>query len=313
VGEFFHALRVFGDDLAAVHWQYLAIALVLHVLKLTLRAVAWRSILGACYPHYRVGFWSTFGAYAAGVGVNSVAPARSGDVVKLYLIKHRIPGSSYATLTPTLLVETLADFVIATGLVVWALWIGALPAHEVYSRLPSVDWAFFVRHRETTAAVIFLVLAAGLLAFFHFAGRDSEFRARVVLGFAILRTPRRFAVGVVVPQLLSWVLRIASMYYFLLAFGVVASVHNSLLAQVVDSLSTLFPATPGGAGTKQGLIVFLFDGEAVSKSLLLAFSVGMNVAIVVFNLVLGAAALFVMARTFSWRRIRVAQAREEKA
>jgi uncharacterized membrane protein YbhN (UPF0104 family) len=203
--------------------------------------------------------------------------------------------------------------VIATGLVVWALWIGALPAHEVYSRLPSVDWAFFVRHRETTAAVIFLVLAAGLLAFFHFAGRDSEFRARVVLGFAILRTPRRFAVGVVVPQLLSWVLRIASMYYFLLAFGVVASVHNSLLAQVVDSLSTLFPATPGGAGTKQGLIVFLFDGEAVSKSLLLAFSVGMNVAIVVFNLVLGAAALFVMARTFSWRRIRVAQAREEKA
>jgi glycosyltransferase 2 family protein len=312
VGEFFHALRVFADDLAAVHWQYLAIALALHLLKLALRAVAWRTILRACYPQQRIGFWSAFGAYVAGVGVNSIAPARSGDVVKLYLIKHRIPGSSYATLTPTLLVETLADFVIAGALILWALSIGALPAHEVYSRLPTVDWTFFVRHRKETAAGFFFLAAAALIAFFHFAGRDSELRARVSLGFAVLRTPRRFAFGVVGPQLLSWVLRIASMYYFLLAFGVHASVHNAFLAQVVDSLATLFPATPGGAGTKQGLIVFLFAEEAVSKSLLLAFSVGMNVAVVAFNVVIGAVALFLMARTLSWKRIRVAHAQDEK-
>ena len=34
-----------------------------------------------------------FGAYVVGVGINSVAPARGGDVVKLYLIKHRIPDA----------------------------------------------------------------------------------------------------------------------------------------------------------------------------------------------------------------------------
>jgi glycosyltransferase 2 family protein len=312
MGEFFHALRVFGDDLAAVKWQYLAIALALHLLKLVFRAVAWRTILRASYPDQRVGFWPAFGAYAAGVGINSVAPARGGDVVKLYLIKHRIPDSSYATLTPTLLVETLADFVIATALIVWALAIGALPAHEVYSRLPSVDWGFFIRHREETTAALFILAAIGLFAFFHFAQRGSELRQRVARGFAVLHQPRRFAFGVVLPQLGSWVLRIASMYYFLLAFGVNATVHNALLAQVVDSLATLFPATPGGAGTKQGLIVFLFAGEAVDKSLLLAFSVGMNVALVVFNLIVGLTALFLMARTLRWKRIKVAQAQEER-
>ena len=83
-------------------------------------------------------------------------------------------------------------------------------------------------------------------------------------------------------------LRIASLFFFLQAFGVHAIVHNALLAQVVDSLATLFPATPGGAGTKQGLIVFLFRGRGgLDSSLLLAFSVGMNIAIVVFNLVSG--------------------------
>jgi uncharacterized membrane protein YbhN (UPF0104 family) len=91
-----------------------------------------------------------------------------------------------------------------------------------------------------------------------------------------------------------------------------ASIHNALLALVVDSLSTLFPATPGGAGTKQGLIVYLFRGGAYSKSLLLAFSVGMNIALVVFNLACGLVALFMMARTISWRRLRTAQAAEQE-
>ena len=312
MGEFFHALRVFGDHLASVEWQYLAIALGLHFLKLVFRAVAWRAILMASYPGQRIRFRTIFGAYIVGVGINSVAPARGGDVVKLYLVKHRIPGSTYATLTPTLVVETITDFVIASCLIIWALAIGALPAAEVYSRLPSVDWGFLISHREWTAAVLLILIVAGVIAFFHFAASGSDARRRVALGFAILKRPRRFALGVVVPQLASWVCRIASVYYFLLAFGVIATLHNAFLAQVVESLATLFPATPGGAGTKQGLIVFLFHGEGVSESLLLAFSVGMNVALVVFNLLLGAIALLLMARTLRWKGLRVAHAEEER-
>ncbi len=313
MGEFFHALRVFGDDLAAVQWQYLAIALGLHLLKLVFRAIAWRTILRASYPGRPISFWSTLGAYVAGVGVNSIAPARGGDVVKLYLIKHRIPDASYATLTPTLLVETLADFVIAGG----ADPLGARDRRPAGARgllAAAVGRLGLLHpHRKETAAAFCILASIALIAFFHFAQRGSELRARVSRGFAVLRQPRRFALGVVAPQLVSWVLRIASMYYFLLAFGVNATVHNALLAQVVDSLATLFPATPGGAGTKQGLIVFLFASEAIDNSLLLAFSVGMNVAIVVFNLIAGAIALFMMARTISWKRIKRAQAQDAQA
>ena len=149
--EFFHAFKVFGDHLAAVEWRWLAVALGLQFARLFFRAIAWRTILVAAYPEERVRFWSAFGAYVAGVGINSIAPARGGDVVKLYLIKHRIKDSSYATLTPTLVVETLADLVIAGALIVWAFWIGVLPAHQVYSRLPSVDWGFLLSHRQWTA------------------------------------------------------------------------------------------------------------------------------------------------------------------
>ena len=310
MGNFFHAVRVFGDHLAAVHWEFLAFALALHLLRLFCRAIAWRAILTAAYPESPPKFRSAFGAYVAGVGVNSIVPARAGDAVKLYLIKHRIPDSSYATLTPTLVAETLFDFVVGLGLMVWALSLGVLPTHEVYSRLPSVEWGFFLRHEKWTAIGVAVLLTIAVIGFTVFLEKGDDFRARVGRGFAILRDPPRLLTRVVVPQAASWGLRIGTVYYFLHAFGVHASIHNALLAMVVDSLATLFPATPGGAGTKQGLIVFLFAGQAVSKAALLAFSVGMNIATVVFNVVIGALALFGMARTLSWRRLRAAQAEE---
>ena len=58
MGEFFHALRVFFDQLASVGWTALAIALGLHLTRVLLRTIAWRNILRASYPEERVP-WAT--------------------------------------------------------------------------------------------------------------------------------------------------------------------------------------------------------------------------------------------------------------
>ena len=260
MGSFFHAVHVFWDHLAAVRWQFLALALALNFGRLIFRAIAWRVILMAAYPGERIRFRSVFGAYLVGVGVNAVVPARGGDAVKLYLIKHRIRDASYATLAPTLVAETLLDAVIAACLIGWAISIGALPTHQVYSRLPSVDWGFFVKHAEATAIGLALLVGAAVIGLIVYLEHGGASQGRIARGFAIMRDPRRLLRGVVLPQLISWALRIACIFYFLKAFGVEANIHNALLALVVDSLATLFPATPGGAGTKQGLIVYLFRG-----------------------------------------------------
>ena len=313
MGHFLHAAGVFFHHLAAVRFDYLGIALACHVAKLVFRSWAWRAIVSAAYPDARLKLRSVFGAYMAGVGVNSIVPARGGDVVKMYLVKHRIDGASYATLTPTLVVETMFDFVVAGCILVWALAIGALPARQVYSRIPDVDWKFFLRHDRLTLILVGVLAFAGLVALIWARRRWADFKARVTRGFAILHDRSRFVVQVLFPQAVSWVLRIASLVFFLKAFGVPATVHNALLVQVVDSLSTLFPATPGGAGTKQGLTEFLFRGRGVSHTLLLAFSVGMNIAIVVVNLVLGLLAIGLMAKTLSFKRLRIASRADQQA
>jgi uncharacterized protein (TIRG00374 family) len=297
VDEFFHAVRVFFNELAGVGWGALAIALGFHVAKVLLRTVAWRNILRAAYPESRVRLAPVAGAYVAGVGVNSVVPGRGGDLVKLYLVRHRVPNATYATLASTLVAETVLDLVLATGFFLWALSIGVLPSIHT----PSFDWGWLF-HNSKAAATVIAALTVAVIYFSWRASRSSELKERFGRGFAIVRDRRRFLREVASWQLVSWVCRIASLYWFLKAFHVHATVHNALLCQVVDSLSTLLPFSPGGAGTKQGFLVAILHGQA-STARLLAFSIGQYAAVTVFNVVLGAAVIFVMMRTLRLREI----------
>jgi uncharacterized membrane protein YbhN (UPF0104 family) len=291
VGEFFHALKVFGDELASVAWGAIAIALGFHLVKLLLRAIAYRNILRASYPDENIRWAPVTGAYVAGVGVNSIVPGRGGDLVKLYVLRHRYPATNYATLGSTLLAETLLDFVLATLFFLWALSIGVLPSIHT----PSFDWRWLLEHSKATAIIVAALTVFAIWLSWK-ASRSESFRERLGRGIAILHDRRRYMREVASWQLLSWVCRIASLYWFLRAFHINATVHNALLAQVVDSLSTLLPFSPGGAGTKQGFLVAVLHGQA-STARLLAFSIGMYVAVTIFNVVIGAIAIFLMLRT----------------
>ena len=98
LGAFFHAVGVFFHHLADVSWGASGSRSLCHVIKLLFRARAWQNIIGASYPRTRLKFRAAAGAYIAGVGVNSIAPARGGDLVKLYLVKHRVREATYPTL-----------------------------------------------------------------------------------------------------------------------------------------------------------------------------------------------------------------------
>ena len=302
MGEFFHAVHVFFDHLAGVGWMALAVGLAIHFARLLTRTVAWRNILAASYPNERWRWRSVARAYIGGVGINSIVPGRAGDLVKLYLVHREQPATTYTTLASTLVTETLLDLVLATSIFLWALTQGVLPSLHVLPTIPAFDWGWLFRDPRTTA-IVAAALTVGAIWLWYWASQHvADFKQRVGQGFAILRDRRRYGREVVSWQLLGWVLRIASLYWFLRAFHVHASVHNALLAQVVDSFSTLLPFSPGGAGTKQGLLVYVLRGEA-SSSTLLAFSVGQYVAVTIFNVVIGAIAIFASLGTLRLRKI----------
>jgi uncharacterized membrane protein YbhN (UPF0104 family) len=305
VGKVIDAASTFFHHLADVHWVPLAVALGFHALRLFARVPAWRNIVRASYPELRVPRRTIAGAYLSGVGVNAIVPARAGDVLKLYLVHDRVEGTTYPTLGATLIVETLLDMVVAAGILAWALAIGVLPGLGVLPHLPQVDWSWPLRHKREAAIVAAVWVA--VLAMFAVIGirRAREFKARVRQGFAIFKSRSAYVRQVASWQLLSWAFRLASVYFFLQAFRVPATLHNALLVLAVQSLSTLLPFTPGGVGTQQGLLVYVFDraGTGIAGTLLLSFSIGMYIAVTVENIVIGFAALFLMLGTLRWRRI----------
>ena len=301
VRAFIDAAQAFFSAIASVAWIPLALAVIFHVCRLGLRVRAWQNILRAAHPGAAVSYWPVFGAYVAGVGVNSIAPARGGDLIKVYLAKQRLTSSAYPTLGSTLLVETLFDFVVATALFIYAISLGLLPGVPDLPNLPAFDWSFVIEHPRIAVFLGCVLLGAAILLVAWASHRVTAFKEKVTRGFAILGDRRAFLTQVVSWQAASWLVRAGAVYFFLRAFHIDAGVQTVVAVLVVQGLSTLLPFTPGGAGTQQAVLVFALRGTATTSAVL-AFSVGMQLVTVAANVVLGFGALAVMLRTLRVRR-----------
>ena len=303
--SFADAVEAFGVRVAAVHWTFLAAAVAFVLANLVLRSRAWQAILRAALPAERIRYRTAFGAYCAGVGVNAAIPARAGDVVKVFLVKRNAPTARYPTLVGTLVAETLFDFVVASGLLVWALWAGVLPGLRL-PEIPAFEISFAARHPWVTLAVaVMLGIAAILLA-----RRVRAFWREFGKGLAILHTPGRYLRSVVSYQALGWGCRVGGAACFLAAFHVPVSLESALVVQVAASLGSLLPATPGGLGPKQALLVVMLAGTA-ARTDVLAFSAGMEITVLVVNAALGLTCLALMLRHLRFREA-IAQARADR-
>ncbi len=297
----FHGVRVFIDDLANVSWTFLGIAAFFALLKIGCAGRAWQNSIIASYPDEHASYPMVFGALCAGSGVGAIIPAHGGDAVRVVIVKRRIPGSTYTTIASTLLVRAPFDMLAALSLFLLLLAVGVLPGHTLLPNLPVFDFSWFFGHpRETLiiAGTIVLILTALVLwawtAIF-------DFRDRVRQGLNGLFDWRYYLRHIVPWQAADWTLRIVMIFFALLAFHMPATVYNSLLAQGASNLSGLLPISPSGIGTEQALLVSILHGVA-PDSLIIAYSVGTRIMLILINVVLGFAAILYFFGTFRYQR-----------
>jgi glycosyltransferase 2 family protein len=303
IHSIWQALEVFFDHLAAVQWKWLAIGIACHLCKLLAVSRAWRNIIQAAYPKRRISWRQMFGAYVAGTGVNALIPARGGDVVRLFLAKHRIEGSTYTTLVSSSLLQTIFDMAVASCILLWAVTQHVLPGLDVLRSpsLPSLDYGWAFRHPTAGLILFGLLLLFGTALVAWIAERVEQFRAKVAQGFAAFSDRQYYLRHVVVWQLADWALRLATVFFFLKAFGIPATLHNALLVQVSQSLATVFPFSPAGIGTEQALLIYAFR-DVTSRSVALSFSVGMRVTLIIVNALVGFTAILLMTGTLRIRK-----------
>lgn len=309
--SFFDAAEQFFSNLAAVGWGSLAFALLLHGSNLTLRTRAWFGALRAAYPTQRFQWRHIWAAQITGTGVNSVMPAHSGGILRLYLAKRSIPRSSYPTVGSSFLVEAVFDISLGSLLIAYGFSKGIFPALPDFSKLPAFDIAFFVDHPQFAVFMMTLLPIAALAAFAILSVRVRAFWEHVRQGLVVLTDRHRYVRTVLIWQSAGWLCRVASIYYMLMAFNLPATIGNVGIVLAVQGASTLMPIAPQGAGVQQALLVKAFGGAAAGATVA-AYSVGQQLALAAFNVMLGFIALAIVFRTTDWRGL-IATGREEQA
>jgi uncharacterized membrane protein YbhN (UPF0104 family) len=306
--RFFNAAAEFFRHLSEVHWGSFGLALLCLLAMQLCRAWAWRNVLCAAYPEQRIGFLRLAAAYLAGAGINAIVPAHAGDVTKVFLAKRQIPDSSYPAVTSSFLVQTVFDTSVGILVLLYAISQGLLPPLPQIPHLPAFELSFWTGHPKATAFILGGLLLAIVLGIFFLAHRVRRFWARVRQGLVILTQPRRYMREVFAWQGIGWLFRFAAFWFFLEAFGIAGTVGNVMLVMSCQAIANIIPFTPGGAGAQQALLVATLKGP--TRAAVLSFSVGTQIAMAAWSVVLGFAAILLVFRTTDWRGL-IRQAQED--
>jgi uncharacterized membrane protein YbhN (UPF0104 family) len=300
--SFFDAVDSFFSSIGKVHFGSLLLALLAFTAYLSLRARASFNILRAAYPNTQFRYQQIWGAYFAGYGFNSVIPARGGDVIRLFLTKISVPGSTYPAVAATFAVELIFDVVMGLLILTFAFTQGAFPKPPDFSKLKAFDLSFFASHPKFALFFLTALALGTLIAFAVLSVRVQAFWRRVRQGLTIVFDRHRYLREVFGIQLGAWAFRFTAFWFMLEAFNVGASVKNVLLVLGVNAIGAAVPFTPQGAGVTQALFVKVFAGTATAATVA-AYSVGQQIAIALLTFSIGFASLVFIFKVRSFKEV----------
>ena len=288
--RFWNAAQTFFESISEIAWGYVAAALLLSLALQLARAHGWANALRAAYPRSRVSETGIAAAFLVGAGMNGILPARGGDALKIVLAKRSVERSSYPTIISSFARPVAVRHRDRAAVCCSTRSLrGSCPAPPRLPHLPAFEITFWAAHPEVLMLTL-TVIGIGIVVLIAILSRHVEsFWQRVKQGLAIFREPARYAREVAAWQLVGWFCRFASFWLFLEAFHVGGSVENVLLVMSVQSITGALPFTPGGAGAQQALLVATLEGT--SRVVVLAYSVGQQLAVTAWSVLLAFAAL----------------------
>ncbi len=274
---------------------FIIAAIILKTAESMLTAIAWRSVLRASYPTQHVSYKLSLGAYQGGVALNAIAPAKAGTWAMLGLFRLYIPGARFATLVAGLVVQGLAFTFFAV--INYAILI-------LFARQNWDDSTGFIGEIVTAITdypllAIIIAVSAALLVYIlvrHYWSRVKKLGQQIKLGGAVFRPPRRYALGVFLPELASYACRFGYTAVFLAAFNIEVSIHTVFLVIASSSLGHMVAVAPGGLGTTQALDAYALRNYT-STGNATAYSLAQDAVLTAWNVVFG---IIVMCWAFGW-------------
>lgn len=251
----------------------LGAALLMLVVSLLCRSMAWKTLLGEKAP-----YWSTFYTVNIGYLFNYILPLRAGEIARS-IIMGQITGLGPFHVLSTIFIERAFDMVIAAGLLL--------------STLPfalGFDWA------KPVAVITLVIVLAGLLAMFMLArhrqqvhdlilkiGKKWAFIQRhlvpridaILDGLGALTQPRQFLLSFMW-ICVCWFFYLAIFYVMLVSVVPQAQPWWAAFVDSVAALGVAIPSAPGGLGVFEGAVVGSLAVLNVDSSRALAYALAIH-------------------------------------
>ncbi|MBA7499043.1 hypothetical protein ES704_01782 [subsurface metagenome] len=229
---------------------YLLLALVLLIIYIPILVKRWQIILKIM--GYKIQYKECFHLILGALPLTSVTPSKSGDVIKAYYLKGKVPISKTVG---SVLTERILD---VSSLVLFSL-IGML---------------FYQRFELAGIALIILI---GIIVIFFVSQIDLHFPIRkswndklrnVILSTKMLMKDKKAFSATMLCSLSIWFLSIVQTMIFFYAVGIKIPLLFTMANIPIAIFIGMMPVTVGGMGTRDAAIIFLFSEYAGPSELL---------------------------------------------
>ena len=287
-----HPLRWLASVISSmgdIEPRYLIAGIALQTANVVLVGLAYVAVWRAAYPGATaIRPMQVATCFAVSIALNSVLPMSIGTWVMLFMFLAIIPGATAAGMASGFGVSKIFFFV--AGMLTYAyLFItisGAL--NEAIGGITN--------HLPALGAILVAVVVLIVVLLKAFRQKAVDAVKNLKQGAAILRTPRRLVLAVLLPQFAGYCCQIGVTAAFMKGYGIPVSLGNILLNNAANSLATLTAVTPGGVGATQGLTTLALYGTASAQEIA-AYSLSQQLVLTLWNCVLAAVLVLIF---FGW-------------
>jgi len=238
---------------------YLVIAVGICLCAWWLRGWRYHSILKSL--NYHIGVTVSTACIFVSQTVNLIVPARLGDFVRVFILKHEFK-TSYSEGISSIVVERVFDI----------FTVALLGAVSLFFVLNAPAWF-------TTMIVVPLAIGLLFFAFLLFIGKFSSENKYIVIILNMLHEIKRASLSIRsimvlgTSSIIIWLLDILVCYAVVGMFEQQIPFAIIVLAVVIGNLVKAVPLTPGGMGTYEAALWFTFGlagGVSTTSAILIA-------------------------------------------
>ncbi len=253
-------------------YLWIAPAVALYLLALIARTVRWQKLLSS---ERHISLRELLPTMAMGRGANNIYPFRTGEIVRVLLLRRRNSVSGAAGLA-SILVERVFDGLTMILFLILAALIGGIPNYLRY-----IAWAAAIVFGTALATIYAIVLWPDPVQRIaewpidhlfprRFRPRLRDFASRFIQGFISIRSVLTLTL-ILALSIAVWTAETLSYRLLMNSFGFGINFHHTLLMSSAANLGTALPSGPGNLGTFDAPSILVLTRVGVSRNIAISY------------------------------------------